>query len=192
MRELTLPERLDRLKTALSDPAILKAQGLGNEIAFYIFDYDPQFEPTVTAHVQRLLERLEYEVLHVDLYRVCLEAIDARGLTQRALDLEAQKGSAALAKALHATLAPDKLARLIAEKVTPQHRLVFLTGVGAAWPLARSHALLNNLHALLDHVPLVTFYPGRYDGESLKLFSTFDDDNYYRAFQLVPRTTRSA
>jgi hypothetical protein len=29
------------------------------------------------------------------------------------------------------------------------------------------------------------FYPGRYDGLSLKLFNKLSDDNYYRAFRLV-------
>jgi hypothetical protein len=33
--------------------------------------------------------------------------------------------------------------------------------------------------------PLVMFYPGRYDGQSLRLFSKLTDDNYYRAFSLV-------
>jgi hypothetical protein len=30
------------------------------------------------------------------------------------------------------------------------------------------------------------FYPGRYDGQSLRLFNALVDDNYYRAFSLVP------
>jgi len=34
--------------------------------------------------------------------------------------------------------------------------------------------------------PLVMFFPGRYDGQTLRLFGTLKDDNYYRAFKLVP------
>ncbi|MFZ2746924.1 MAG: BREX protein BrxB domain-containing protein [Lactococcus raffinolactis] len=29
------------------------------------------------------------------------------------------------------------------------------------------------------------FFPGKYDGQSLMLFSEIKDDNYYRAFKLV-------
>jgi len=29
------------------------------------------------------------------------------------------------------------------------------------------------------------FYPGKYDGFSLRLFNKLKDDHYYRAFQLV-------
>jgi len=34
--------------------------------------------------------------------------------------------------------------------------------------------------------PLVVFYPGIYDGQGLSLFGKLKDNNYYRAFQLVP------
>jgi len=30
------------------------------------------------------------------------------------------------------------------------------------------------------------FYPGRYDGQALRLFGKIKSDNYYRAFKLVP------
>ena len=70
------------------------------------------------------------------------------------------------------------------------HNLVLITGVGKSYPLVRSHTILNNLHSLLDKVPVIMFYPGMYDQKELSLFngSKFDglkDDNYYRAFRLV-------
>ena len=54
------------------------------------------------------------------------------------------------------------------------------------WPLLRAHSLLNNLHAVMGKTPLVLFYPGRYDGHSLRLFGKIKGANYYRAFRLVP------
>ena len=70
------------------------------------------------------------------------------------------------------------------------HNLVLITGVGKSYPLVRSHTILNNLHSLLDKVPVIMFYSGMYDQKELSLFngSKFDglkDDNYYRAFRLV-------
>ena len=50
----------------------------------------------------------------------------------------------------------------------------------------RAHNLLNKLHALLGHKPLVLFYPGHYSGQSLALFNKIPSNNYYRAFKLVP------
>ena len=57
---------------------------------------------------------------------------------------------------------------------------------GSAWPLLRAHTLLNNLHTVMGQTPLVLFYPGRYDGQSLRLFGKLKNTNYYRAFKLVP------
>ena len=37
----------------------------------------------------------------------------------------------------------------------------------------------------MGRTPLVVFYPGRYDGMSLRLFAKFKA-NYYRAFKLIP------
>jgi hypothetical protein len=37
----------------------------------------------------------------------------------------------------------------------------------------------------MKDTPLVMFYPGKYDGYSLRLFNTLAEDHYYRAFRLV-------
>jgi hypothetical protein len=51
--------------------------------------------------------------------------------------------------------------------------------------MLRTHTLLSALHPHMSHTPLLMLYPGVYDGQSLKLFNTLTDDNYYRAFRLV-------
>ena len=66
------------------------------------------------------------------------------------------------------------------------HDLVIVSGIGSVWPLLRSHALLNNLQAVMGRTPLLMFFPGRYDGQSLRLFGKIKSNNYYRAFKLVP------
>jgi hypothetical protein len=66
-----------------------------------------------------------------------------------------------------------------------QYDLVIVSGVGSVWPLLRSHTLLNNLQPVMGKTPLVMFYPGRYDGQSLRLFGKIKSNNYYRAFKLV-------
>ena len=79
-----------------------------------------------------------------------------------------------------------KIAKVFVEEADPKnHDLVILSGVGNAWPLLRSHNLLNNLHSLMEGTPLVMFYPGVYTGQDLQLFGRLKEKNYYRAFQLV-------
>lgn len=82
----------------------------------------------------------------------------------------------------------DKDAGMIVQYIqerTPEEAVIFLTGIGKCYPLLRSHKVLNNLHQAIDRVPVVMFYPGKYDGQELILFSKIKDDNYYRAFRLV-------
>ena len=62
--------------------------------------------------------------------------------------------------------------------------MVFLSGVGSAFPLIRTHEILNNLHEKLPDTPVVVFYPGVYNLQELILFGLLDA-NYYRAFRLV-------
>ena len=68
---------------------------------------------------------------------------------------------------------------------TPEKAIIFITGIGKCYPIIRSHTVLNNLHLVIDNVPVVLFYPGSYDGQELVLFDEIKDDNYYRAFRLV-------
>lgn len=92
----------------------------------------------------------------------------------------------------------DRLADYLADTVLARKpRLVLLSGIGSAYPIVRSHELLNNLHRHMESTPLVMFYPGVYDSISLKLFGkaglAFDASSAdrkrkaqcYRAFRLV-------
>ena len=73
---------------------------------------------------------------------------------------------------------------------TPDDSVVFLTGVGKSYPILRSHKILNNLHQVMDHCPVILFFPGKYNGNSLNIFGEAANDqneNYYRAFPIVER-----
>ncbi|WP_406541653.1 DUF1788 domain-containing protein [Clostridium ljungdahlii] len=104
--------------------------------------------------------------------------------------MEKKKGSKyvfnAIRKSLRLTLKNDMVLDYIVNRVEPND-IVFITGVGKAWPIMRSHTVLNNLHNAIDQVPVVMFFPGEYDGLELILFNEIKDDNYYRAFQLIDK-----
>jgi len=104
--------------------------------------------------------------------------------------MEQVKGSEfvfnATKKTLRLTEKDDLIIQYIKDRVV-KGDVVFITGVGKAWPIIRSHTVLNNLHQVLDEVPVIMFFPGVYDGLELVLFEEIKDDNYYRAFKLVDR-----
>lgn len=186
-----LVERLNKILPRITSDEFLGGAGLGNEIAFYIFEYPPEQELRVREHVQFLLEHLPKQkpgirVKHVNLFEFLLDYLRGRGLLDKAVTMQREKGDEALVKALAGVMHESKLADFFAETVQPANQdLVLVSGVGSAWPMLRSHTLLNNLHHILGQTPLVLFYPGKYDGQSLKLFGKVKSNPYYRAFKLV-------
>lgn len=194
MPTLTINQRLDALLPKLQDARLLSNRGIGNEIGFYIFDYDAEYEPLVQQYVERLKSQLmsppcQLIVLEINLYKTILDILTERRLLEKAFDLEANKGNAALAKTIAPLVRSDQVIAHIQKQLQGNEQLVLMTGVGASWPLLRSHTILNNLHPILDKIPLVMFFPGSYDGHELRLFNTFKDDNYYRAFPLIPHNS---
>jgi hypothetical protein len=187
----SLTERLNRVLPTIISDDFLNGKGIGAEIAFYIFDYPPERELQVRDHIRFLLAYLAQKkpslrVKHINLFDFVLDYLKNRGLLDKALKLQREKGGETLMKALAGPLHENKLAAVFAEVAPPgQHDLILLSGVGSVWPLLRSHTLLNNLHPIVGRTPLVMFYPGRYDGQSLRLFGKLNNNNYYRAFKLV-------
>lgn len=183
--------RLDKILDRVTSEAFLANQGLGNEIPFYAFDYPPEREPEVQNHLKFLLKRIpavkpNLRLGHVDLFQLILDLLKTRGFYEKAIELQKAKGDESILNALKGPLKASNVAQYLVDHVDPEAKdLVLISGVGSAYPMIRLHNLLNNLHPLLDKTPLVFFYPGVYDGQSLRLFGILDDKPYYRAFRLV-------
>ena len=111
-----------------------------------------------------------------------------KGYLEKCYEFEKKKGFERITKSVGNMLritAKDSLIVNYIKERTPEKAIVFLVGIGKCYPILRSHTVLNNLHQVIDDVPVVMFYPGKYDGQELVLFSEIKDDNYYRAFKLV-------
>lgn len=187
-------ERLDEILPIISEPNFRENKGLGNEVGFYIFDYSPKDEMIVRERIPFIKSKAQsshnINIVEIDLYEAIIEILESKGYLKKNFEMEEKKGSEfvmnATKKALRLTLSNDLLVKYIVEK-SEGCDIVFLTGVGKAWPLVRSHTILNNLHKEIEDMPLVMFFPGSYDGGTLMLFEEFKDDNYYRAFPLVDK-----
>lgn len=184
--------RLNQIYPKITSDDFLKCRGLGNEIAFYIFDYAPEEELQVRDHVAFLIKRINdqtgIKLLAINLFELIVKHLKERGLFERGLQLEQSKGSDELKKAFGAPLKPENMIELIRTELKhqPKYDLVIIYGVGSAYPLVRAHSLLNNLQPVMNDTPLVLFYPGTYDGQSVKLFGRVSSNPYYRAFRLAP------
>lgn len=187
-----LQDRLNQIPDKILTEEFLKSQGLGNEIGFWIFDYAPEDELQVREYLSFLegflnKKHSQLKVIHINLLQAMRAYLDQRNFTEKAIQMQKAKGDQALLKALSGPLHMDKFAPFLMEHSrAAENDIVLVSGVGSVWPVLRAHNLLNKLHALLGHKPLVLLYPGHYSGQSLALFNKIPSDNYYRAFRLVP------
>lgn len=189
IRKLTIRERLDKIIPKIEDESFIKGRGLGNEISFYVFDYHPKHELIVRDHIEyvkRYFSRptSNRKVIEFDLYKMILEIAKEKRIFDKIFELEREKGQTFIFDALTNFAQPRIFLDKIEENVK-SYNVVFLTGIGKVYPFVRSHTILNNLQEVLDKIPVIMFYPGRYTGQSLELFGKFKDENYYRAFRLV-------
>ena len=189
----SLEERLDLIQTEIKKPSFRANKGLGNEVGYYVFDYPAEEELRVREHVKYLKRKNNpdldgFELKVYDVYDIMLDFIESEGLLGACYEMEVEDGMDYLVESVSALLEMNEdhnyFSRYIEEN-TPEDAVVFIVGIGKIFPFVRSHKILNNLHQVFDRVPVVLFYPGKYDGLSLMLFSEFKDENYYRAFELV-------
>ena len=191
----SLESRLNKLEDKIKEPNFRENKGLGNEVGYYIFDYDPREELLVRQRIEYLIskyenEKQEFKLVVFDIYDIIIDLLEKEGFLDLCKEFEKTKGFSEITKAVNEMLrmSEDNQSNEILSHIknnTPSNSIVFLTGIGKCFPILRSHKILNNLHQYVDHVPVIMFFPGQYDGQSLMLFSEVKDDNYYRAFKLV-------
>lgn len=194
----SLYERLDLIKPKILSSSFRAGQGLGNEINFWIFDYDAEDEMAVRDHIRHLkesitLERDDARLVVFDLFELMVDYLGDKKYLDRVLKMESEKKSGWIIDPIKKTLGlteDDNIDNVIAGRISegnnPETDIIIIHGVGKAWPVIRSHTILNNLHSRVETTPLVMFFPGLYESE-LKLFGEITDDNYYRAFRLIER-----
>lgn len=186
-------DRLDAIWNRISSREFLENKGVANEVRYYVFDYEACDEQIMRQKIKDLLARNNpeadgFQIVEYDIYKLILSILDERGYVDKCIRFEKEKGREylynAISKLLRLTTDNNLIVNRIMEN-TPENSVVFLTGIGKVYPFVRAHNVLNNLHQVFDKVPVIMFYPGNWNGQSLSLFGTISDGNYYRAFPLI-------
>lgn len=190
---MTVEEKFNLAEAKIRQPRFLENRGMGNEVGYYIFDYDPAQELQVRNWVAEMKAKYDdrnagFRIVEHDLYNIVIGILKQKGYLEKCFDMEEKRGlpkvCAAIASSIRITSDENLIIKYIRERLEP-NTVIFLTGIGKCYPFLRSHNVLNNMHTLIDEVPVVMFYPGRFSGLDLNLFGEIDDNNYYRAFRLV-------
>jgi hypothetical protein len=188
----------DRLFDILSHPDFLAMKGLANEVPIFIQTYDPQDEDKTRRRVDDLAARLRalgIAVAIVDLFDLILEQLEEEGRLEQVLERERSLGKRKMFDLL-SNLADPKtrlIPRLMGTIGEDGNQLALLTGVGRVYPFLRTHTILESLQPAMVSLPVVMFFPGRYEQDEngasvLRLFGSLPSPPiyrpYYRAFNL--------
>ncbi len=186
---ISIEERLKRLEKELGSDRFLENRGLGNEIPFYIFDYDPKHEMHIRSFVRKdLLKRYKgsekIRLIEIDLFDLMIDRLKKEELFDSSFKLEEKRGTEKLYEKLKLSINMDIVVEEIRKRAQGKN-IILLTGVGKVYPVIRTHKLLENLQNCYDHDKVVLFLPGKYTKREIQLFGIFKNDNYYRAFRLI-------
>ncbi len=189
-----IKDRFQHLLSVISGQRFLQKQGIGNEVPFFICPYKPGESIQMERLQQQLVNQLSQtgvRVLEINLYDLSIEILNARGIWEQILEMEASVSKDQLKELLQGVLDPEThlVPAMAAKLANTEFDVLFLAGVGEVFPYIRSHNVLNNLQSMAKEKPTVIFFPGDYthsleSGASLELFGKLHDDKYYRAFNI--------
>lgn len=188
-RTITLESKFDNLELYLKDDISLNIEKLGGEIPFFVFTYIPSETNLVDKGIDNLIKKLsnaDKKVLLIDLFELSIEILQSKKLLQAVLNSESTTDKVTFLNRLRN---PLDVNNIIAPEIAKRIRqnsvdALLIKGVGSIFPIFRSHLLLNNLQGIIKDIPMIMFFPGRYNNFSLELFGKLKDENYYRAFNL--------
>lgn len=188
----------DRLLKTMTHPRFLSGEAAGAETPFYIFPYAVEKSAETDEMVELLVRKLEEQNVHplrIDLFKLMISTMKENDDFDWTIDNEKDQSFMELRDDMHGILEEEsviapEIGKLLADAEPHERRIVFLTNIGACYPVIRAHKLLNNLPSIVGRTPLVMFFPGEYrqipgSGASLSLFGKLPGDGYYRAFNIL-------
>lgn len=190
----TIPEIFQRVLPVLSKPEFLDGSLARPGLPFYVCPFDASQQREADAMIGNLQSQLEsrgVSVLTVDVFRLMVERMKENDDLEFDLEDEKNNTRTEFLEHLQGILdIKEEIAPAISSRIADASpSVLFLTGIGAAFPVVRAHSLLQNLESVVK-IPLVLFFPGAYiqvpgSGATLSLFGELPGDGYYRAYNLL-------
>ena len=168
----------------------LGLQALGGEEPFFIYSFDPAIQDLITSETKRLQKRIKqsgHSVLVINLYDLAIKMLKERNMLTKILEKEQSLPKTKLLQSLQNMLDVETKIMPEIQKMVDKEKtsMVFIEGIGEVYPYIRSHTIINNLQKVVTDRPTLFFFPGKFDGHKLVLFNKVNDDNQYRAFNII-------
>jgi len=181
-----IKQKLDKLKELMQTSDFIEGKGLSNEVNIQIFCYDAEDEMTVKHFVEQILtdQSLCCNLVECNLYDIFLKACMEIEILNAIPEMEEADGNKYLLEQLNSTIGEEDFIRIISRDYQ-KGDVLFLTGIGEAFPFFRVHKLLEALQPHFSEAPILLMYPGVFDKYHLKLFNRLKPNDYYRAFNVI-------
>ena len=94
----SIDNRLNRIESIIKEESFRRNKGLGNEIGYYIFDYNPRYELKVRQQIEYLKNKLNnnpnssFKIIEFDLYNIIIEILKDKGYLEKSFEYEKSKG----------------------------------------------------------------------------------------------------
>ncbi|MFC0212427.1 DUF1788 domain-containing protein [Paenibacillus chartarius] len=174
----TTYERLCKLEGRIHEPGFTTPRGIGSEIPHFVFDYPAEDELEVRSFVKRLVAQSSLKICNVNLFELFLQLFEDE--IDDLIELGDEEGYEGLIEATETVLDHQQtLINAFMDRVQDAE-LVFITGVGSAFPFIRSSQLLKLLANNAYRRPIVLFYPGYFTGLQLRLFNRITNEDQYQ------------
>lgn len=161
----------------------LKNEGLGNEVPYYIYDYNPKDELVMREKIALMIKKSKVSIININLFEIILEIFEEEGI-EVLFEYEQEDGTKEFIKeVIDPSVEDGTLIEFINEKIRG-YDVIFITGVGSVFQFIGLHEVLSKLGDKRIETPIIGFYPGVYTTETLRLFDLFESKNFYRAFKL--------
>lgn len=183
---MNINKGLDELKQRFADPKFQQNEGLGNQIGVYIVSYNPKDEMTIRHFLESIRASNDFHPIEIDLYDALIAVLKEQqeDLPDLIKMREMEEGSKVVLEDILSIAPCSEVADYVKSIPHKQGDILILCGIGKVYPFLRLHSFLESLGTAFRDIPIVSFYPGKYDGRSLHLFDKFFDDNHYRSFDL--------
>ena len=110
--------RLQEMTNKLSSKELFESNGLGNEINFHVFDYDPEDEYIVRDYLDNyLLKKTKLNIKVFDIYEIIIEILKEKGFLEKCFDYEKKKGAKYLNQIISKTIGIGSSNDLIMKKI---------------------------------------------------------------------------
>ena len=176
-------ERLKQMEKRINTDGFAQPTGIGSEIPHFVLDFPSEDELIVRTFIEGVRKRSLLNIKEMNLFQFLLSLFDDEEI-EELIEISEEDGYEELVPALQTVLEdPEMLVSSFIEQVADAD-LVFITGVGTAYPLLRSSHLLKKLSVHAFRKPIVLFYPGVFTGLELRLFGILKNEDQYQVSRI--------